>query len=120
MLIDNPTNLCWLIILGFLMGFKSGRVMFCFVGVTTFGGGVVSKFLSGRKSLSLTDVEATISVGKVGEQLHIEVERIRSTNSPILALISLSGILKSGILLSSLGKVTVFGVAVNIIRVYQT
>ena len=123
MLIDNPTNLCWLIILGFLLGFKGGFVMFCFVGVTTFGDvGCIN-------SISLTDVEATISVsgqsssssswwfGKVGEQLHIEVERIRSTNSPILALISKSGILWSGILLSSLGKETVFGVAVNIIRI---
>ena len=106
MLIDNPTNLCWWSgILGFLLGFKGGRAIFCFVGVTTFG--VVCCI----NSLPLTDFEATISVsgqsssswciGKVGEQLHIEVERIRSTNTPILALISSSGILKSGIPLSS-------------------
>ena len=120
MLIDNPTNLCWWSgILVFLLGFKGGRAIFCFVGVTTFG--VVGCI----NSLPLTDFEATISVsgqsssswciGKVGEQLHIEVERIRSTNTPILALISSSGILKSGICFR-LGKETVFGIAVNIIR----
>jgi hypothetical protein len=86
--------------------------MFCFVGVTTFGDvGCIN-------SLSLTDVDATISdsgqsssswwIGKVGEQLHIEVERIRSTNSPILALISS----KSGILATNM-KETVFGVALK-------
>lgn len=119
MRIDNPTNLCWWSgILGFLLGFKGGRAIFCFVGVTTFG--VVGCI----NSLPLTDFEATISVsgqsssswcsGKVCEQLHIEVERIRSTNSPIFALISSSGILKSGILAFVLAKRQQY--AVNIIR----